>query len=107
MDRDFSEIFHFIARISNSHSLHHRPSFVDPPTHSVIFVQCSAQNSCRDSGRFRSIADGLVTASIPLLALSHPFAVRTFLHLSSPEIKTTISYGKHPSQIIDFFQPAT
>ena len=61
------------------------------------------QHSVRDSGGFRSISDTLVTASIPLAAVTHPRVALKFGRLTRQVHR--ISYGDHASQFVDMFFP--
>mmetsp|Transcript_63359 Transcript_63359/g.187226 ORF Transcript_63359/g.187226 Transcript_63359/m.187226 type:complete len:497 (-) Transcript_63359:389-1879(-) len=62
------------------------------------------QHSFRDSGGFRSLADFLVTASVPALALGNIQTSRNFLELT--ERRTEVRYGRHEMQKIDLFEPS-
>jgi acetyl esterase/lipase len=64
------------------------------------------QHRCRDGGGFRSVADGLVTAGVPLAAVSHPGAARRFVHLTRKCRR--IVYGDDDdenTQHVDVFVP--
>ena len=61
------------------------------------------QNKGRDSGTFGTIADALVTCSIPMAAIANPQAAIQFLKLTK-NLKR-IYYGNHPSNYIDLFFP--
>lgn len=66
------------------------------------------QHFLRDSGAFRLITDGLVSALVaPSLAVTAPATVRTFLSLSSNSNMRRIQYGSHPMQCVDVFLPST
>ena len=49
------------------------------------------------------LADSMVKTSVPLMAISNPKLMKTFLSLSKQKIK--IQYGKHPMQKIELFLP--
>eukprot|EP00934_Nitzschia_sp_Nitz4_P002075 Nitzschia sp. Nitz4//scaffold134_size62860//51430//52924//NITZ4_006336-RA/size62860-snap-gene-0.7-mRNA-1//-1//CDS//3329535520//2075//frame0 len=61
------------------------------------------QNHIRDSGSFRSICDRLVTASFVPGAMVNPSAALRFLRLT--QSCRFASYGEHPSQVVDMFEP--
>ena len=61
------------------------------------------QNALRDGGGFRRIVDGLVTMSVPSLAVTNPLAAKTFMKLTRKMI--TIRYGKHEMQKVELFMP--
>jgi len=62
------------------------------------------QHKSRDNGRFRSISDGIITATAPSLTLANPDAARRFLKLTTDVF--TFRYGKHKSQFVDMFLPS-
>lgn len=66
-------------------------------------LSLKTQNGLRDGGGFRRIADGLVSASVPAMAVANPAAMRAFLTLRRQ--RQTIQYGPHPMQKIDLFLP--
>lgn len=68
-----------------------------------VLLPLSTQNDWRDSGTFRTISDGLVTASAPLIAAFHPSVIPRFLKLTS-KLKV-IRYGPHERQTMDVFFP--
>jgi acetyl esterase/lipase len=57
----------------------------------------------RDSGAFRSMVDGIVTATVPSLAIASPSAAVNFLKLSSECLR--FRYGQHPRHTVDVFLP--
>lgn len=57
----------------------------------------------RDSGGFRTIVDGIVTASIPSLAMVKPSVAIRFLELTYRCQRC--NYGTHANQVIDMFHP--
>ena len=57
----------------------------------------------RDSGGFRAIVDGIVTATIPSLAIVKPSAAIRFLALTYR--CQHCNYGTHSNQVIDMFHP--
>ena len=61
------------------------------------------QNSGRDSGTFGTIADTLVTCSIPVGAVTNPSAAAQFIRLTN-RVKR-IPYGQHESNFIDLLFP--
>lgn len=61
-------------------------------------------NNLRDSGGFRAIADGIVTASIPSLGIMSPSAAIQFFKLTSQCRR--INYGPHPKHVVDMFLPS-
>jgi acetyl esterase/lipase len=68
-----------------------------------VLLPLSLQHSCRDSGGFRAIADGLVTLTAPGMALTQPSLLHRFMHLT--RTKQTIKYGQHQRQIVDIWVP--
>jgi acetyl esterase/lipase len=69
------------------------------------------QHDFRDSGKFRSVADGLVKLTCPLVAASRLKEIREFIELTAFTKSTKrwrreiIRYGKHEMQHIDLFWP--
>lgn len=60
-------------------------------------------NKCRDSGGFRSIADTLVTATAPTMAITNPFLAMDFVKLTRRCQEYV--YGKHPMQVLHVLFP--
>jgi len=61
------------------------------------------QHKSRDDGTFRSISDGIVTFSVPSLAVVNHEAAKRFVNLT--RTRTTIKYGKYSGQFVDLFLP--
>ena len=59
--------------------------------------------SLGDSGKFRSIVDGLVTSGVPAMAVTQPSLAGRFLHMTAT--RKTLRYGNHSMQIVDMFFP--
>jgi predicted esterase len=68
-----------------------------------VWWSVPSQNGFRDAGYFRVTADALVTATVPLLAMTHPNASVQYLRLSKRCHR--IQYGNHPRQYCDLFVP--
>lgn len=89
------------------HDLPHPHLAVDSPDAVTRFLgsvlPLEWQNSLRDNGGFRRIADELMQNIIPSVAIMNPSAARTFLRLTHRVQKMT--YGPHPSQFIDLLFP--
>jgi acetyl esterase/lipase len=69
-----------------------------------VWWSVERQNRFRDTGSFRLAADGIVTATAPMLALSAPSAVPTFHRLTRHHCQS-IPYGPHPRQRMDLYLP--
>ena len=71
------------------------------------------QHDFRDSGKFRSVADGLVKLTCPLVAAGRFREIRDFIELSSRSKhqskrrwrREVIRYGDHEMQYVDLFWP--
>ena len=63
----------------------------------------SWQNSVRDAGSFRAVADRLVELSIPVGAVTNPAAALRFLQLTRQLHR--IRYGTQAAQFIDLYLP--
>ncbi|KAL7473703.1 hypothetical protein ACHAXS_014211 [Conticribra weissflogii] len=83
----------------------HLPSAPDLPDRMTRFIgailSLESQHSFRDSGKFRSVSDGLVTLSAPIVGLSNWRAARNFVQLSlAPEpSKYSIGGNGHRAEV--------
>jgi len=93
------------------HSIHpHLPSSLSLPDQLIRFIGQTLplewQHRNRDNGNFRSVADGMVKLSCPMIALSNLRLTHEFLNLSSTKRRRRIRYGDHHAmQYIDLFLP--
>lgn len=93
------------------HNIHpHLPSSLSLPDQLIRFIGRTLplewQHRQRDSGNFRSIADGMVKLTCPLIGLSKLRLTHEFLKLSSTKRRRRIRYGDHHAmQYIDLFLP--
>lgn len=93
------------------HNIHpHLPSSLSLPDQLIRFIGRTLplewQHRQRDSGNFRSIADGMVKLTCPLIGLSNLRLTHEFLKLSGTKRRRRIRYGDHHAmQYIDLFLP--
>eukprot|EP00591_Stephanopyxis_turris_P012946 CAMPEP_0195528016 /NCGR_PEP_ID=MMETSP0794_2-20130614/29985_1 /TAXON_ID=515487 /ORGANISM="Stephanopyxis turris, Strain CCMP 815" /LENGTH=473 /DNA_ID=CAMNT_0040659059 /DNA_START=108 /DNA_END=1526 /DNA_ORIENTATION=+ len=80
------------------------PELADRITRKIgTSLPLATQNKLRDDGYFRSIADTLVTVSVPSMAVTNPGAVVKYLGLE--DCRTNIRYGKHRMQQMHLYEP--
>ena len=80
------------------------PEWGDRVTRSLgLLLPLKWQNSCRDSGGFRSICDTLVTATAPSAALTKPAVALQFIR--NTLAMERIHYGSHNRQFIHLYRP--
>ena len=98
-----------------NHALHHNihphlPSSLSLPDQLIRFIgrilPLEWQHRHRDNGNFRTVADGLVKLTCPMIGLGSFRLTREFLNLSSRKRRRRIRYGDHHCmQYIDLFLP--